>query len=64
MPKPPNGILVVADDMGYGYFGIFNDGPAKTPHLDALVGGGVCLTQHYAGSPACSPSRAALLTGH
>ena len=64
MPKPTNGILVVADDMGYGDFGIFNDGPAKTPHLDALVGGGVCLTQHYAGSPACSPSRAALLTGH
>ena len=46
MPKPPNVILVVADDMGYGDFGIFNDGPAKTPHLDALVGGGVCLTQH------------------
>jgi arylsulfatase A-like enzyme len=52
MPKPPNVILVVADDMGYCAFGIFNDSPAKTPHLDALVGGGVCLTQHYAGSPA------------
>ncbi|MCE2450709.1 MAG: sulfatase-like hydrolase/transferase [Candidatus Latescibacteria bacterium] len=56
MPKRPNVILIVADDMGYGDFGVFNDGPAKTPHLDALVGEGVCLTQHYAGSPACSPS--------
>lgn len=63
MPKRPNVILIVADDMGYGDFGVFNDGPARTPHLDALVGEGLCLTQHYAGSPACSPSRAALLTG-
>lgn len=63
MPKRPNVILIVADDMGYGDFGVFNDSPARTPHLDALVGEGVCLTQHYAGSPACSPSRAALLTG-
>lgn len=59
----PNIILIVADDMGYGDFGVFNDGHARTPHLDALVGQSVCLTQHYAGSPACSPSRAALLTG-
>ena len=63
MRKQPNIVLIVADDMGYGDFGVFNDGPARTPCLDALVEDGVCLTQHYAGSPACSPSRAALLTG-
>ena len=40
MPKRPNVILIVADDMGYGDFGVFNDGPARTPHLDALVGEG------------------------
>lgn len=63
MRKQPNIVLIVADDMGYGDFGVFNDGSARTPCLDALVEDGVCLTQHYAGSPACSPSRAALLTG-
>ena len=63
MAKGPNVILIVADDMGYGDFGVFNDGPARTPHLDALVQQGLCLSQHYAGSPVCSPSRAALLTG-
>ena len=63
MAKRPNIVLIVADDMGYGDFGVFNDGPAQTPFLDALVDEGVCLTQHYAGSPVCSPSRAALLTG-
>ncbi|SVD32138.1 uncharacterized protein METZ01_LOCUS384992, partial [marine metagenome] len=36
MAKRPNIILIVADDMGYGDFGIFNDGPVQTPHLDAL----------------------------
>ena len=59
----PNVLLFVADDMGYGDFGLFNDGPARTPHLDALANEGLCLAQHYAGAPACSPSRAALLTG-
>ena len=49
----PNVLLFVADDMGYGDFGVFNDGAARTPHLDALVGESLCLTQHYAGSPVC-----------
>ncbi len=53
----PNILLVVADDMGYGDFGVFNDGTASTPRLDALVDESICLAQHYAGAPACSPSR-------
>lgn len=61
--QPPNIILIVADDMGYGDFGVFNNGLVHTPTLDQLVAEGTCLTQHYAGSPVCSPSRAALLTG-
>ena len=48
----PNVLLFVADDMGYGDFGLFNDGPARTPHLDALANEGLCLAQHYAGAPA------------
>ena len=59
----PNVILIVADDMGYGDFGAFNDGPARTPALDQLMSEGVCLTQHYSGSCVCAPARAALLTG-
>ena len=61
--QQPNIILIVADDMGYGDFGVFNNGFVRTPNLDQLVGESTCLTQHYAGSPVCSPSRAALLTG-
>ena len=63
MSRAPNVVLIVADDMGYGDFGVFNNGYVRTPNLDNLVGEGLCLSQHYAGSPVCSPSRAALLTG-
>ena len=59
----PNIVLIVADDMGYGDFGVFNDGPARTPVLDSLADESVCLTQHYSGSCVCAPARAALMTG-
>lgn len=59
----PNIIQIVADDMGYGDFGVFSDGRARTPALDRLVAEGVCLTQHYSASPVCNPARASLLTG-
>jgi len=62
-PLKPNVILIVADDMGYGDFGVFSEGRVKTPNLDRLVSQGVCMEQHYSGSPICSPARASLLTG-
>ncbi len=61
--KKPNIILMVADDMGYGDFGLYSEGRVHTPVLDDLASESLRLTQHYAGSAVCSPSRAALLTG-
>jgi arylsulfatase A-like enzyme len=63
MRDRPNVVLIVADDMGYGDFGRYSEGRVHTPALDQLAADGLRLTQHYAGSPVCSPSRAALLTG-
>ena len=63
MNDRPNVLFVLADDMGYGDFGVFSDGSPQTPHLDALVSQSRCLTQHYSGTPVCAPARAALLTG-
>jgi len=60
---PPNILFILADDMGYGDFGCFSEGLAKTPTLDHLVEGGLCLTQHYSASPVCAPARASLFTG-
>ena len=61
--KKPNIILMVADDMGYGDFGLYSEGRVHTPVLDDLASESLRLTQHYDGSAVCSPSRAALLTG-
>lgn len=63
MPRRPNILLILADDLGYGDFSAFNGGLSSTPRLDALMKEGICLSQHYAASPVCNPSRACLLTG-
>jgi arylsulfatase A len=59
----PNIVLILADDLGYGDFGVFGDGSPQTPAIDRLISEGLCLTQHYSGAPVCAPARAALLTG-
>ena len=63
MSSKPNIVLMVADDMGYGDFGLYSGGRVHTPVLDELASQGLRFSQHYAGSAVCSPSRAALLTG-
>ena len=61
--RPPNIVLVVADDLGYGELGCYGQDKIRTPHIDALAQGGVMLTQFYAGSTVCAPSRCVLMTG-
>ncbi len=59
----PNIILIVFDDLGYGDFGSFGAAAIESPNIDRLAAGGTRFTQYYSPSPACSPSRAGLLTG-
>jgi arylsulfatase A-like enzyme len=59
---PPNFVLLFADDLGYGDLASFGHPTIATPRLDRLAAEGIRLTSFYA-EPACTPSRAALLTG-
>jgi arylsulfatase A-like enzyme len=61
-PKPPNILLILADDMGYSDAGCYG-GDVMTPNLDALAAGGLRYTQAY-NTARCWPSRAAILTGY
>ncbi len=60
---PPNIIVFLADDLGYGDLGCYGNPIIQTPHLDKLAEEGVLLTDCHSGGTVCSPSRAALLTG-
>ena len=59
----PNVVIVITDDQGYGDLSCHGNPILKTPHIDALHGESVRLTDYHV-SPTCSPSRSALLTGH
>src|SRR5579883_2284599 len=61
--RPPNLVVVYADDLGYGDVGCFGAKNWNTPHIDSLARDGVRFTSYYAAQPVCSASRAALLTG-
>jgi len=61
--QKPNIIYILADDLGYGDLGCFGQGRIKTPNLDRMAAEGMRLTQHYAGSTVCAPSRCCLMTG-
>jgi len=62
----PNIIYIVSDDLGYADLGCYGgregpDGPVS-PNIDALAAGGLKLTEGYANSPVCSPTRFAMIT--
>lgn len=59
----PNVIVFLADDLGWADLGCYGHPRIKTPHLDAFARQGMRLTQCYAASAVCSPSRSAILTG-
>jgi arylsulfatase A-like enzyme len=61
--RPPNIVIIFADDLGYGDLGIYGHPLIKTPRLDRLAAEGLKLTSFYASAPVCSASRYSLLTG-
>ena len=65
--RPPNVIVILADDLGCNDL-TFNGGgvaggAVPTPRIDSIGADGVTFTQAYAGNATCAPSRAAIMTG-
>ena len=61
--RPPNIILIMADDLGWNEVGAYGQDKIKTPHMDQLARDGMRFTDHYSGSTVCAPSRCVLMTG-
>lgn len=62
-PEPPNIVVFLCDDLGYGDLSAFGHPHIQTPNLDQLAADGIKLTNFYSAAPVCSPSRVGLLTG-
>ena len=61
--RPPNIVLIMADDLGYGELGCYGASQCQTPRLDQLAATGLRLTDFHSNGAVCSPTRAALMTG-
>ena len=67
LPRPPNVILIVADDLGFNdithHGGGIAGGKVPTPNIDSIASQGVDFTNGYSANATCAPSRASLMTG-
>lgn len=61
--RPPNIVLIIADDLGAHELGCYGQKLIRTPEVDKLAAGGMKFTRFYAGNAVCAPSRCALMTG-
>jgi arylsulfatase A-like enzyme len=60
---PPNIIIILGDDIGYGDLGCYDATEVKTPNVDHLAKEGLRFVNGYATAATCTPSRFSLLTG-
>jgi arylsulfatase A-like enzyme len=61
--SPPNILLILLDDLGYGDLGVTGSRAIATPNLDTLAEQGLRLSNFYSPAPVCTPARAGILTG-
>lgn len=61
--QPPNIVLILVDDLGYGDLSSYGATDLQSPAIDSLAAAGMRFNRFYANSPVCSPTRASLLSG-
>lgn len=60
---PPNVIVIMADDLGYGDLSCYGATSLRTPHIDRLAAEGLQFTSGYCSASTCTPTRYSFLTG-
>jgi arylsulfatase A-like enzyme len=63
IPKKPNVLFILVDDLGYADLSIMGSKYYETPNIDKIADAGTIFTNGYAACTVCSPSRASLMTG-
>ena len=61
--EPPNIVVILCDDLGYGDLASYGHPHIRTPNLDRMAAEGIRCTDFYSTAPVCSASRVGLLTG-
>jgi arylsulfatase A-like enzyme len=61
--QPPNVVIILVDDLGYGDLSAYGAADLRSPHIDRLIQSGMRFDNFYANCPVCSPTRASILTG-
>lgn len=61
--RPPNIVLILTDDLGYGDCSCYGQKTWVTPNIDRMAQEGTRFTDFYTTSPVCSPARASIMTG-
>ncbi len=61
--RPPNILIVMADQMAPAFLPIYGHALTRAPHMLALAESGVVFDSAYCASPLCAPSRASFMTG-
>ena len=61
--KPPNIVLLLADDLGYGDLSCYGATRISTPNIDRLASQGLKFTDAHAPAAVCQPTRYGIMTG-
>ena len=61
--RPPNIVILLADDLGKYEVSTYGADHIATPHIDQIGAEGVVFEEGYVTAPTCAPSRAGIMTG-
>lgn len=61
--RPPNVVVIMADDLGWGDLSCYGATAVQTPHCDRLAREGLRFTSGYSSASTCTPTRYSFLTG-